>query len=95
MKKIITPILIALAIGTFTACSDSSNSTPIESEIPAPTSNSYIINETENRDVPLDAQVVSVSTQEAQVKLTRDVEAEVVNVYVISGSVEVTEDLVE
>lgn len=87
MKTIITPLLIALAISIFSACSSSSSDTTTD----AVSSNSYIINATENRDVPLDAEILSVSTEQAQVKLTRDVEAEIVNVYVISGSVEVTE----
>ena len=85
-KTIMTPLLIALAMGTFIGCSDSNNNTTEDTN-----TNSYIINETENRDVPLDAQILSISTEQAQVKLTRDVEANEVNVYVISGSVEVTE----
>ena len=79
--KIFLLLLIALAMGIFTACSDTdSNNAHI-----------YTINATENRDIPLDSEIVSISTQEAQIKLTRDVEANIVNVYVISGSVEVTE----
>jgi len=89
IQTIITPVLIALAMSTFTACSDSdSNTTPeTETEI----TNTYILNATESKDIPLDSQILSVSTEEAQVKLTRDVEANVVNVHVLSGSVEVTE----
>jgi len=90
LKTIMTPLLIALVMGTFTACSDSdSNNTDTDNTY------KYIINATENRDVPLDAQILSVSTEEAQVKLTRDVEADSVNVYVIRGSVEVTEAITE
>jgi len=85
-KNIILSILIASAMSIFTACSDSSSSDSKESGL-----NTYTINAGENRDVPMDAEVVSVSTEDAQVNLTRDVEAETTNVYVISGSVEVTE----
>ncbi len=83
--KILTPLLIALAMSTFTACSSGG------SETNGTETKSYIINATENKDIPLDAQIKSVSTQDAKVKLTRNVEANLTNVYVISGSVEVTE----
>ncbi len=83
--KIITPVLMALAISTFTACSSSNqDATNLNTK-------TYIINATENKDIPIDAQMKSVSTEQAKVKLTRDVEANVTNVYVITGSVEVTE----
>lgn len=84
-KKIITSLLIALAISFLNACSgDGDSNLDLQS-------NSYIINQGENRDIPIDAQILSVSTQDAQVKLTRDVESNITNIYVISGSVEVTE----
>ena len=90
-KTIMTPLLIALTMGTFTACSESSSNNTTDTD----NTNKYIINETESKDVPLNAQILSVSTQEAQVKLTRDIEAEIVNVHVLSGSVEVTEATME
>ena len=86
IQTILTPLLIALAISMFTACSDSSSNSE-ESGL-----NTYIINAGENRDVPTDAEIVSVSSEDAQVKLTRDVEADTTNVHVISGSVEVTQN---
>ena len=85
--KIITAIfiLLVLALIPFTACSDSSVDN-VDTD-----TNSYTINATENKDVPLGAEMVSSSTEKAQVKLTRDIEADIVNVYVISGSVKVTD----
>ena len=86
LKTIMTPLLIALAMGTFTACSDSaSNNVGTDDTV------RIILNTNEEANVSLDSKIVSVSTQQAQVKLTRDVEANEVNVYVISGSVEITE----
>ena len=85
--KIITPILIAVAMSTFTACTDSSSS-----NTKANTGSSYLINATESRDVPLDTELLAQS-EETKVKITRDIEADMMNVYVIIGSVEVTEAL--
>ena len=87
MKKIVLPIFIASAMSIFNGCSDSNSNTPDE-EL---NTNTYIINETENKDIPITAEFKSISTEQAEVKLTRDVEADSVNVYVIKGSVEVTE----
>jgi len=84
-NKLIPSILIAIVLSMLTACSSSNETTTKE------TVNSYIINEGENKDIPIDSQIKSISTQQAQVKLTRDVEADITNVYVISGSVEVSE----
>ena len=86
MKQVsIIFILIGLTMSIFTGCSNSDSNT-IETD-----TNKYILNATENADVSLDAQILSVSTEEAQVKLTRDVENDkTMNVYIISGSVEIT-----
>jgi len=90
MRVILKLIFIVLGIITFTACSDSENGS--DSLVG---STSYRINMTENRDVPIDALIVSIGDEEAQVRLTRDVEQETLNVYVISGSVRVTEGVEE
>jgi len=90
MNKIILAILMAFAMSLFTACSDSSSSDDGEGG-----TNTYTINAGENRDVPIDAEMVSVSAEDAEVKLTRDVEAATTNVHVLSGSVEVTEAVPE
>lgn len=84
MTKIL--ILIALAMSSFTACSDSSN------KAGEAVSKSYIINTLENKDIPIDSNLLA-QTQDTRVKITRDVESEMMNVYVIKGSVEVSEVL--
>ncbi len=71
-------ILIALAMSTFTACSNNDTDTKTK----------YIINTLENKDIPFDAAMLAQS-EDTKVKITRDVESEMMNVYVISGSVEV------
>jgi hypothetical protein len=86
INKYILPLLVASATSIFSACSSSSDDTTENTQ-----TNTYIINETENRDIPIDAQFKSISIDQAKVKLTRDIEKKVVNIYVIKGSVEVTE----
>lgn len=86
--KIIMPVLIAITMSTFTACSSSSSSSD---DTKIDTKSSYIINETENRDIPLDAEMLAQS-EGTKVKITRNVESDTaMNVHVIEGSVEVTE----
>ena len=100
-------ILIALAMSTFTGCSSSSsnnetnttesnttvpdtNTTEPDTNTTTPITKSYIINTLENKDIPSTASMLAQSS-DTKVKITRDVESEMMNVYVISGSVEVSE----
>ena len=78
--KIVTPILLAISMSFFTACSDSSSVDD----------GSYVIGALEDRDVPIDAQLLAQST-DTEVTIKRDVESDTMNVYVISGSVKVTD----
>ena len=50
----------------------------------------YIINTLENKDIPLNASMLA-QTKETKVKITRNIESEVMNIYVLIGSVVVTE----
>ena len=87
INRYILVLLVALVVNIFSGCSSSSSENTTEDL----NTKTYIINETQNKDIPITAQFKSASTDQAEVKLTRDVEQEIVNVYVIKGSVEVTE----
>ena len=103
--KIITKslILIALAMSIFIGCSSgggsSSNKDDTNTTVPTDTnttiediniSTSYILNSLANRDIPSTASLIA-QTEDTKVKITRDVESDMMNVYVLSGSVKVTE----
>lgn len=106
MKKITKSlILIALAISVFIGCSSgggsssSSNKDDTNTTVPIDTnttiediniSTSYILNSLANRDIPSTASLLA-QTEDTKVKITRDVESDMMNVYVLSGSVKVTE----
>jgi hypothetical protein len=80
--KIITPVLMALTISTFTACGDS--------DTKLQTTSSYKIYKSENKNVPLDAEMVALSA-DTEVKITRNLDSsDSMNVHVIQGAVEVT-----
>ena len=86
-------ILIALAISIFTGCGNNSNNTHTQDEIfleDNATNKSYIINSLENKDIPITANIL-VQSQDTKVKITRDIESDMMNLYVISGSVAVQE----
>ncbi len=88
MKTIIKSlILIALAMSSFIACSSSNGETIVED---TNTTSKFIINTLENKDISLDASLLA-QTKDTKVKITRDVESDIMNVYVIRGSVEVTQ----
>ena len=83
MKTILKSlILIALAMSSFTACSSGGSNND--------DTNIYTINALENKDIPSTASLLA-QTEDTKVKITRDVESDMMNVYVLSGSVEVTE----
>ena len=86
-------ILIALAISIFTGCQSNSNNTHSQNEVHLDensTNKSYIINSLENKDISITASVVAQS-EDTKVKITRDIESDMMNLYVISGSVAVQE----
>jgi len=89
INKIIVPVLVAIATSTFIGCNGSnSNDIKIEEDEQNITTKSYIINKSENRDIPIDANMLA-QTQDTKIKITRDIEKDTMNVYVIEGSVEV------
>lgn len=92
MKTIIMSLtLIALAMSSFTGCSknsyDDANAT-----LPGatPTAKTYLINALENKDIPSNASMLA-QTKDTKVKITRNVESDIMNVYVLNGRVMVTE----
>lgn len=98
MKQIsILFVLIALAMSTFTGCSGGGGgsssydvNTTLEDNITVATSKSYIIYALENGDIPSTATMLAQS-EGTKVKITRDVESDMMNVYVFTGSVLITE----
>lgn len=76
----ISIILIVLSIVSFIGCSSDDSYVP----------NTYIINALESREVPSNANVVA-NSEGSKIKITRDIESDSQNIYVISGSVKVTE----
>jgi hypothetical protein len=88
MKAITTLlILIALVMSSFTGCSSSS-----DSDTDADSTIKYLINTLENKDIPSDASLVAQS-ENTKIKISRDVESDTMNVYVLKGSVEVIETI--
>jgi uncharacterized protein YcfL len=88
MKAITTLlILIALVMSSFTGCSSSS-----DSDTDADSTIKYLINTLENKDIPSDASLVAQS-EGTKVEISRNVESDTMNVYVLKGSVEVIETI--
>ena len=79
--KYIKSIAIIFSVMLLVSCSDESSFSD---------TGKYMIEEAQSMDVPATASLLSQTT-DTKVKITRDVESESMNVYVISGSVEVSE----
>ena len=94
MRNLSIVVFLALAIISFIGCGDGDDSSNDGSEtsveVVKPTAVTYIINVTEDRDIPTTANMLARTT-ETKVKITRDIESTTMNVLVLSGSVEVTE----
>jgi len=88
MRSILINLMIGLIMSSFIACDDSQN-------VSFTGETSYRVNISENRDIPIDSLIASIGDEEAQFQVTRGLEPDTLNVYVLSGSVRITEATIE